>query len=166
MKKITLLIILSLGGFSTTVFAQSSAGASVCATIFTPIHISNKSDLDFGSIATNGGSGTVVLGADNSGTRMSSSNISISNTTGDATAARFIVTGNAAYRVTMSSTEVLIYNGSQSMLVDGFTYSASTSLSDGKEIIYLGATLHLNDGQSLGTYSSLGSGIKVTVNYN
>lgn len=168
MKKITLLTILLQVGFSTIMGAQGTSNATVSATIVTPIQIVKNSDIDFGNFATNGGTGTVVLGADNTGARTSSSNISMPNATGVVKAAGFTVTGegNAAYSITLPSSGVLIYNGAEKMVVDGFTCSASKVLSGGKEIIYLGATVHIGAAQALGTYSSLGSGIEVSVNYN
>lgn len=168
MKKITLLTISIIIGFSNFAFAQSSASASVFVTIVTPLQITTNSNLDFGIIATTGGSGSVVLHADNKGARNTSSNIIMSNSAGTVTAAVFTLTGqgNTAYSITMPASDLLINNGAQSMVVNNFTCSASKTLSNGKEIIYLGATLHLNDSQSLGTYSRLGMGIKVTVNYN
>ena len=168
MKKIILLTILLQLGFSDVMVAQGTANATASATIMTPIQIVKNSDIDFGNFATNGGAGTVVLGADNTGARMSSSNISLPNATGAAKAAGFTVTGegNAAYSITLPSSGILIYNGVANMVVDAFTCSASKVLAGGKEIIYLGATVHAGAAQAHGTYSSLGSGIEVSVNYN
>jgi hypothetical protein len=168
MKKITLVLLFVMLCFSKLLGAQGTASATVSATIVTPIQIIKNSDIDFGNFATNGGTGTVVLGADNTGARTSSSNISMPNQTGAVNAAGFTVTGegNAAYSITLPANEVLIYNGIENMVVDGFTSSASNVLSDGKEVIYLGATLHVGAGQAIGSYSSLGSGMEVSVNYN
>jgi hypothetical protein len=163
-----LLIIFFILGFSNILSAQSIANARVSASIMAPIQIVRNSNADFGSFATNGGTGTVVLSADNRGARTSSPNITIPNETGVVKAAGFTVTGegNDAYSITLPANELLIYNGMESMVVDGFTCSASNVLSGGKEVIYLGATLHVGASQAQGSYSSLGSGIKVSVNYN
>lgn len=168
MKKNILLTILLQVGFSTIMGAQGTANATVSATIVTAFQIVKNSDIDFGDFDTNGGAGVVVLGADNTNARTSSSNISMPSATGAVKAAGFTVTGrdNAAYSITLPSSSVLIYNGAEKMVVDGFTCSASKVLSSGKEIIYLGATVHIGAAQAPGTYSSLGSGIEVSVDYN
>jgi hypothetical protein len=168
MKNIILLTILFQVCFSAVMGAQSTASVIASATIVTAVQMVKNSDIDFGNFTTNGGAGTVVLGADNTGAGTRSSNISKPNATGTVKAAGFTMTGkdNSTYSIIMPSSGVLIYNGTEKMVVDSFTCSASKVLGGGKEIIYLGATAHVNANQAFGTYSSVGSGMEVSVNYN
>lgn len=169
MKIYTLLKVFIAFCFFNSMNAQNKASASASATIVTPIQIIKNSDIDFGSFTTNGAIGTLVLGADSKGVRVGSSNISLPNDSAKtASAAGFTITGQGdfAYNLILPTSDHLIYNGAESMIINGFTSSASKVLADGKEVIYLGATLHVGAGQSVGAYSSLGSGIEIVVNYN
>lgn len=169
MKIYALLMVFIASCFFNIVNAQNKVSASVSATIVTPIQIVKNSDIDFGSFTTNGEFGTLVLGADGKGDRVGSSNIGLPNDSAKtARAAGFTITGQGdfAYNLILPTTDYLIYNGAESMIINGFTSSASKVLVDGKEVIYLGATLHVGAGQSVGAYSSLGSGIEIVVNYN
>lgn len=169
MKRYTLLKIFVAFCFFNSMNAQNKAAASASATIVTPIQIIKNSDIDFGSFTTNGANGTLVLGADSKAVRVGSSNIGLPNDSAKtASAAGFTITGQGdfAYNLILPTSDYLIYNGAESMIINGFTSSASKVLEDGKEVIYLGATLHVGDGQSVGAYSSLGSGIEIVVNYN
>ena len=167
--KYTLLFIALTCGFLSSVAAQTSASASVSANVVTPIQIVKNSDIDFGSFATNGGVGTLVLGADVTGGRVASSNITMPNGSAiNAKAAGFTITGqnSFAYNLILPTTDYLIYNGESTMVVNGFTSSASKVISSEEEIIYLGATLNVDADQPVGTYTSAGSVVEVIVNYN
>jgi hypothetical protein len=171
-KKTTLLKILFLAVFSNILGAQgivnATARSTASATIVTPIKIAKNSDLNFGTFVAKGGVGNVVLDAGNTGSRKGSSNITMASESEKVAAAVFTVTGqgDAAYSITFLTNNILVYNGSGSMVVDEFTTSASKVLSDGMEIVYLGATVHVSAVQAVGAYTNLGSGIEVVVNYN
>lgn len=168
MKKYTLILVFLFLGFSSIVNAQVRANATASATIVTPIKIVKNSDLNFGNFTTNGGAGAVVLAAGNVASRTSSSNVSMPAVTGNVTAAVFAVSGEVgfAYSITLPANDHIISNGTDKMVVNEFTSSALHTLSAGEELIYLGATVHVDANQEIGNYSSLGAGFEVAVNYN
>lgn len=168
MKKYILTVVFLFLGFSCVLNAQSRASATVSATIVTPIKIVKNSDLNFGNLTTNGGAGVVVLAAGSVASRTSSSNVTMPAVTGNVTAAVFAVSGEVgfAYSITLPANDHIISNGTDKMVVNEFTSSALKTLSAGEDVIYLGATVHVDAGQEIGSYSSLDSGFEVAVNYN
>ena len=154
--------------FSTTGFSQSTATATASATIISPISISKNSDMSFGNIAVQSGSGgTVVLAP--AGTRTSTTGVSLPAINGTVTAATFTVTGSGAstYVVTLPTTVTLTHSGGvESMSAGSFTSNPSGTgvLSGGTQDIAVGATLTVGAAQLAGTYTS--GNFNVTVNYN
>jgi len=152
--------------FSSSVFAQATATATASATIVTPISISKTTDMNFGNIATDGTVGTVILAPGS--TRTFTGGVTLPAATGTVTAASFTVAGSGSYTyaITLPSS-VTITSGSDSMIVDTFTSTPSSTgtLSSGSQVITVGATLNLVASQAEGTYTSA-TPFAVTVNYN
>lgn len=157
------LIVISLG-----VKAQSTATATATATIITPISISKNSDMSFGNLAVQSGTGgTVVLAP--AGTRTSTSGVTLPTAAGTVSAATFTVTGSGSstYAITLPTTVTLTHSGGvQTMSAGTFTSNPSSTgtLSSGTQNIAVGATLTVGAAQLAGTYTS--GNFNVTVNYN
>lgn len=149
--------------------AQSTASATSTATIVTPITITKTVDMNFGNVAVSASSpGTVVL--DPAGSRTPSGGVTLPAVTGTVAAASFDVAGQAnyTYTITLPAGTHTITSGVNSMNVDTFTSSPSTTgtlSASGTETLTVGATLNVSAGQASGTYVS-GTPFDVTVNYN
>lgn len=168
MKKSILAIAALVIAFSASSFAQSSATATSTATIVTPISITKTVDMNFGNIAVNSSSGTVVLSPE--GARSSTGGVTLPGTSGTVTAASFDVTGEGAYTyaITLPSSVTITRNsGAETMTVNAFTStpSATGTLTAGAQTLTVGATLNVGASQVAGTYVS-GTAFTVTVNYN
>lgn len=168
MKKSILAIAALVIAFSASSFAQSSATATSTATIVTPISITKTVDMNFGNIAVNSSSGTVVLSPE--GARSSTGGVTLPGTSGTVTAASFDVTGEGAYTyaITLPSSVTITRNsGAEIMTVNAFTStpSATGTLTAGAQTLTVGATLNVGASQVAGTYVS-GTAFTVTVNYN
>lgn len=166
MKKI-LAISIVLVAFAATTFGQVSATALATATIVTPIAISKTIDMNFGNVAVNALSGTVVLAP--AGTRTFTGGVTLPAAAGTVTAASFTVTGNTAatYSITLPAAATTITSGGNTMTVNAFTSTPTPTgtLTGGTQILLVGATLNVAGGQAPGTYIS-GTPFTVTVNYN
>jgi len=152
--------------FTSAISAQATATATASATIVTPISISNTADMNFGNIATNGLVGTVVLTPES--TRTFTGGVTLPAATGTVTAAAFTVTGSGSYTYAITlPTSVTITSGSDSMIVNSFTSTPSSTgiLTAGTQDITVGATLNLVASQAPGDYTSAAP-FAVTVNYN
>jgi hypothetical protein len=164
--KIITLAIIALG-FSTASFAQVSATANASGTIVTPIAITKTVDLNFGNIAVSATGGTVILAP--AGTRTITGGVTLPANTGTVTAAEFNVTGQSGYTysITLPTTPTTVASGANTMTVDAFTSTPSSTgtLTGGAEIIKVGATINVNGNQAAGTYTSA-TPFTVTVNYN
>lgn len=149
--------------------AQSTATASTTATLIIPISVTNSAPLNFGSLASSGAAGTIVLtpagAASVSGgvTQVAASTVS---------AATFTVTGEAASSFSLvTPTEFTISNGTTTLIVNGITsdYVAPTILTAGTRVVNVGATLNVPANTAAGAYVNDGTGdagLFVTVNYN
>ena len=154
--------------FSFSANAQATATATATATIVTPISITKNTDMNFGNISVQAGTGgTVVLAP--AGTRTRTAGVTLPAVTGPVTAATFTVLGSGTYTyaITLPTTATLTHSG----LVETMTASAFTStpsgtgtLAAGTQDIAVGATLTVAAGQLPGVYVS--SNFDVTVNYN
>ena len=169
LQRIFILSFFILG--SVKVNAQASATADIFATIVSPITIEKVAgkDLNFGNIAAGKFAGIVVLKTN--GNRGISGGAVLPSTSGTASAAEFVVSGESSYSfsITLPTAPVTMVNTSTSetMVVDGFTSSPESTgtLSAGKQTVKIGARLNINANQSPGDYSSA-SPFVVTVNYN
>lgn len=164
MKQITKIFALAtvLISFSVAAFAQATATAT--ATIVTPIAISRVTHMNFGNVVA--GAGTVVLLP--AGTRSATGGVTfIPASAGTITAATYTVTGlaNATYSITLPGL-ITVVNGATTMDVDTWTsnYSPGNIGTIDGTVLSVGATLHVNAGQTPGVYTS--ANFTVTVNYN
>jgi hypothetical protein len=162
--------------FSAATFAQQtgvSATAKTTATIVNPIGIAWAGDLNFGNIAVLAGQGGTAT-ISTTGVRSQTLGVTLpaGSQAGTVTAAHFDVTGEIGftYSIQITGSPVTISLGSDNMTVDNFTStpteaSGGTLDGSGKQTIDVGATLNVNPGQAVGTYTS-SSDFGVTVNYN
>ncbi|MDD4379214.1 MAG: DUF4402 domain-containing protein [Dysgonamonadaceae bacterium] len=147
----------------------ASATAKVTATIVTPIKISKTSDLSFGNIVAGASRGTVKIETDNSHTL--SGDVALpTSSPGTITAAQFTVSGlpNASYSIAVPASLIITrQGGTEIMVVDNITSTPTTSgtLSEnGEQTIKIGATLHVEANQAIGTYENANE-MTVTVAY-
>ena len=168
MKNINKLFAIALVvlGIATTSFAQVTGHASTSATILTPIAITKNTDMNFGNVAINNTTGTVILATNSA--RSLTGGITFPVLTGTVAAAKFTVTGetDATYSISLPAS-VTLTNGTNSMIVDAFTStpSATGALTAGTQEIYVGATLNVGASQVAGIYTNAAD-LAVTVNYN
>lgn len=170
MKKIILIAIVMIAGYSASIMAQATASASASATIVTPITLTKTADMNFGNVAVTGTSGTVVLAP--AGTRTLTGGATLPATTGTVAAATFTVGGEGTYTyaITLPSTDYTItetVGSTATMTVNAFTSdpSGTGALTAGSQTLSVGATLNVGVSQAAGTYTN-GTGFDVTVNYN
>lgn len=147
--------------------AQSTANGTASATIITPISITAKNILSFGSIAAGSSESKVVI-ATGGGRTVEGNATLYTNDAGQQ--GTFEVTGaeGHTYSITLPSDgeTTLTTSGGNSMDVKTFKSDpgATGKLDDsGKQTIQIGATLVVKASQSSGTYSGQ---YAVTVNYN
>ncbi|NTW63472.1 MAG: DUF4402 domain-containing protein [Chlorobiaceae bacterium] len=121
-------------------------------------------DLAFGNIIAGPSAGTVTINPFGSGAR------SFTTVTGTNLLpfgpAQFKVTGdaNANYTVSLPSSDITIYSGTNTMTVDAFTKTVTTgTLTGGSDVFRVGGTLHVGANQPSGTYSGT---FNVTAAYN
>ncbi len=167
MKKVIASAIV-LVAFAANSHAQSTATATATATVVTPISIAKNTDMSFGNLSVQTGTGgTVVLAADGSRTR--TSGVTLPATTGTVSAADFTVTGTGAYTyvVTLPTTVTLTHTGGVETMVAsafGTNLGGNGALTAGTQDFKVGATLTVAAGQLAGVYTS--GNFNVTVNYN
>lgn len=165
MKKILLFSVIMIA-FTAGTFAQSSDTEQTTATavIVGPLALTKVSDMDFGTIATTGTAGDVVLATD--GTRTPTGVALVGAATG--TPASFTVNGEAsrAFTVTLPADgDVSLINGGNSMPANGFNHNAPAQLDGGGAAAFsVGATLVVGAAQAPGSYTS--ANFPVTINYN
>jgi hypothetical protein len=157
---------------SSSAFAQQSATATANAnaTIIIPISITKTVDLQFGKLAVGATGGTVTIGTNDAVTIGGASHTisqppqSLAGT--PPTAASFTVNGEGSftYAVTLPSSATLT-SGGNTMTVGSFVSNPSSpgTLSSGTQVLKVGATLTVSDGQAPGSY---GGTFDVTVAYN
>lgn len=167
MKKLLALAVVILG-FTAVSFGQVSATATASGTIVSPIAIANNGDLNFGNVAVSATAGKVILAP--AGTRTVTGGVTLPAVPGTVTAAHFKVTGsqNYTYAITLPSTPTTVTSGSNTMTVDAFTSTPTTTGTldgSGTQTVDIGATLNVGSAQNAGTYLSA-TPFTVTVNYN
>lgn len=162
MKKITFILFALIAG---TAFGQdATATANADALIVAPIQIQVEDNMNFGSIATDGEIGTVVLAAnaDNAAAGTSTASLVQSNRQ----AALFLVNAanNYQYSITLPETVDLSNAGDDIMTISNFTSNLGNS-SRGTgvdQLLYVGGTLTVAADQAEGAYSG---DVSVTVAY-
>ncbi len=148
--------------------AQSSASATSTATIVTPITITKTTDMNFGNVAVQTGTGgTVVMTP--AGVRSATAGVTLPGTVGTVAAASFTVNGQTGYTyaITLPASVTLSDASSNVMQVTNFTSTptATGTLTGGTETLNVGATLNVDPAQAPGVYVSA-TPFTVTVNYN
>lgn len=143
----------------------ASAIATVDASIITTMGISTRNGLGFGDISVSTVPGTVVMTP--SGTRTTTGGASINSSTAG-NPATFDLAGapNASFAITLPASVVLSDGAANSMIVDSFSSSPSTSGaldSNGQQSLFVGGTLNVNANQPFGTYTGQ---MSVMVEYN
>ncbi|MEJ7588947.1 MAG: DUF4402 domain-containing protein [Ferruginibacter sp.] len=169
--KIFTLAILMIA-FSAASFAQSTAYASTTAVLVTPISISKTTDMHFGTLASSGTAGTVVLDYVDGPTATGGASLPAGSVL--QTTAVFGVTGenNSSFAISIPSGAITLTGSvSGTMTVDNFVCDAgaSTTLSAGSKTLKVKATLNVPANTVAGTYSNAlanASALFVTVNYN
>lgn len=162
MKKISRLFAFSLvfAICSANLFGQS---ATASATIVTPITISSDRNLSFGNVIAAATAGTVQLSP--AGVRTATT-VTLPATTGTVSSARFTITGmtGMAYTVTVPASLSINDGSGNSMTVNGFTHTATGTLTATTEVFTVGATLQVGANQAAGSYGP--ASFNVTVAYN
>lgn len=161
-----------LAGLATKVNAQTTAYASTTAVLVTPISITKTTDMHFGTVASSGTAGTVVLDYANGRTTTGGASLPAGSTT--QTTAVFQVTGESTSGFSIAiPTSAITLTGSVSgsMTVDNFLceQGAATTLVSGSRTLKVKATLNVPANTVAGTYSNAlanSSALFVTVNYN
>ncbi|MCF8371356.1 MAG: DUF4402 domain-containing protein [Bacteroidales bacterium] len=154
--------------FATSTFAQVTATASASAQILTPIAITKTVDMNFGNLAVNATSGTIVLTPASS--RSNTGGVTFLNgNNGTVTAASFTVTGlaDATYSITLPAGATTISYSGNDMTVDSWTSTPTPTgtLTGGTQTLNVGATLNVPASSPAGLYTSA-TPFEVTVNYN
>lgn len=162
------LITLPLLFISGSILAQAKASAKFesRAMVLEPIQIEKTMDLDFGNVIKSSESGSLTLTPE--GIRMANGVPVSESVPGRVSAAGAIIThSNNSYAINLPSSLILVHedNPSQMMKVEGFTLRKEHNSARGKDVLYIGATLHLDANLPSGEYSAL-EGFPVTVSYN
>lgn len=142
----------------------ATATATITVNIVRPISMITKSGMQFADISSKESAGTVVLSP--SGSRLSTGGASIKSTLASAPAA-FEVQGepNSAYSISLPKSVVMTKSEGKSMVVNNFTsLPAASGLTDsnGKQMLYVGATLNIGSKQEPGPYAGT---MIVRINY-
>lgn len=153
---------------ATKLFAQSSATATVSATIITPVGVTKSADLNFGNFATGSQPGTIELNSTSIWT--STGGVKLLETNENADRASFIVMGaNSTYTVTLPSASIILLRkgGMETMTVGSFSIVASAKdyLNITNQTFAIGATLNAGASQPTGEYVPA-MPLTVIVNYN
>ena len=161
-----------LAGFSVSVNAQTTAYASTTAVLVTPLSITKTTDMHFGTVASSGTVGTVLLDYANGRTRTGGATLPAGSIT--QTTAEFQVVGEGAssFAITIPSAPITLtgsVNGSVTVSDFVCDAGASTLLVSGTKTLKVKATLNVPANTVAGTYSNNlanASALFVTVNYN
>jgi Mat/Ecp fimbriae major subunit len=169
-------VLFLLAGVGTKLMAQPvHAHATAEAKLLIPISIgATQAVLDFGTIATGVGGGTVIIAADLAGTRTNTGANIVLASDNAGHSAKFHVDGepNQTYSITMTpdiNTDLQLDKGLDNMLarlVCSPAAGSSTLDASGDEDIYVGGTLTVDAAQASGTYATAADAITITVNYN
>ncbi|WP_366186288.1 DUF4402 domain-containing protein [Flavobacterium ovatum] len=153
--------------FTSILYAQTRAITNTTASvsILRTYEIKKISDLTVNNISPKNNSSQTKR-TNNAST--SSYNSKSGTTAVNITEASFSVSdaSNSTYSVDLNISELLVFNGVEIMNVDKLTCLTSKVNHEGADLIYFGATIHVNSDQASGIYSNLGSDLEVSVNYN
>lgn len=177
MKRLIRLLFMAfvLLGISTSGFGQAVTKlAEASANIITHISLTKNVDMNFGNISAGTADGTVELPAVVSPVCIGSNVIIPTGHTGNPTAAKFTVTGEAGYTysITKPNDGYKISDGDGHVMTisDWTTSDGAGTLTSGTQVIYIGGTLSVSANQFAGTYTTTKTGgdglFPITVNYN
>jgi hypothetical protein len=161
-----------LTAFATNSKAQSTAYASTTAVLVTPISISKTTDMHFGTVASSGTAGTVVLDYADGRTATGGASLPAGSITQKT--AVFAVTGQgtSSFAITVPSAPITLTGSvAGTMTVDNFVCDggAATTLTAGSKTLKVKAILNVPANTVAGTYTNAlanASALFVTVNYN
>lgn len=156
-----------------------SSSSSVSCIIVAPIGITKLQDMNFGAIVS-GNSGSVVLSPDGNNL-LTTGNVALRTNQGFISAASFEVNDGlngaapqkgsyTGYSITLPTSDITLTSQEGfTMRVSNFTSSITSegfsSLSNGRGLLSVGATLFVSESQGIGRYMS-SSPFPVTVNFN
>lgn len=149
--------------------STTSISSTASATSLVPLTITEAAAMDFGTVASGGTGGTVVM--DVTGGRSVTGDAQIL-ASGPGSAATFQISGqpSQSYSLTITGPALLENAGGQQITVNAFTHnSAGVMPAGGIDTFQVGATLNLSPLQPAGSYSTAtggGTPYTVTVNYN
>lgn len=168
MKKIVkfLAIAVVMLGFSSGIFAQTTASASASAVIIAPLSIVQTADLHFGVIWRGTTSGVVTVTPAN--VRSATGGVTLSGLAPTNTVASFTISGEPtrAITITLPATDVTITDGTNNMTVNNFQSTPAAgayTLAGATTTLNVGADLNVGANQASGTYTGT---FNVSVNYN
>ncbi len=161
-----------LAGISTNVHSQTTAYASTTAVLVTPIAISKTTDMHFGTVASSGTPGTVVL--DYADGRVATGGVTLPAGSTTQKTAVFAVTGesNSSFSIAIPAAPITLTGSVTGTLTvsdficDGGT---TTTLASGSKTLKVKATLNVPANAPGGVYTNAlanASALFVTVNYN
>lgn len=155
-------------GFTTNANAQSSATASLTATLITPISIANAGDMNFGSLAASATAGTAELGS-LTGVITPTGGVTVVAGGDPASAAHFTVTGEGTNAFSLSFPAELDLTNTVGTNALSLTITSDVgtivNLVAGTKTINFGGILAVPENTVAGTYENE-SGFEVTVQYN
>jgi spore coat protein U-like protein len=143
----------------------ATAMVTITATVLSDISVQATSELAFGALDTSTRAGTIVLGRN--GTRYATGGARVDHGQ-PASPANLVIRGEprAGFSISMPVSARIVDAAGASMVVDHFRQSTGKVVSldgQGRRVVRVGATLHVNPNQPLGTYAGT---MLVTVNYN
>lgn len=163
MKKFTFILLALISG---SIYAQSnsSATATVNAEIVSPISITAKANMNFGSIVSEAAAGVVVLKRNGLIDAATTTAAVVSNSSTPTSAGQFEISAANTYSYSVTIPDIQL-NGAGDPMSVTFNHNLKDSgnVSDGTPAtLNVGGTLGVNAGQAVGTYTG---DVKVTVAY-
>lgn len=148
-------------GMYTSAASAASITANASATVIAPLTVlETNGGMNFGDVAVGTGGGTVVL--DTAGARTTTGDAeAVAGGTVQAGAYSVSGSGTKAYNLTLPASTT-ITDGTDTMLVNGFTHNSGGVLAGGVDTFNVGATLNISGGQADNAYSGT---YTLTVNY-
>jgi len=172
MKAKFLAISIILIAFVSNAFAQATAYATTTAVLVVPISIANTVNMHFGTVASSGTAGSVIL--DFVSGRTATGGVTLPAAGIAPTSAEFLVTGEGTSSFSIAiPTAPITLTGTPSGTLTVGTFlcdqGATTTLIGGTRTLLIGATLTVPANSVAGTYTNAladATALFVTVNYN
>lgn len=162
MKKV---LLISLLLFSVNICGQATANFTASVTIVEPLKINTVSNLNFAEVRAGSG-GVVTLTAD--GQRTGSGGVELGEETNISPAA-FNIFGEPGTKVNLKlpAGEHLLTNGNQNIVLKDFSSNWDNRewLQEEDNILRMGASIVVEDGQEPGYYTSV-QPLEIVVNYD